>query len=141
MIVRFVSAALAFMACHLPASAQEQGTIHMIVREETGRAMFVFKSASSSNDCSSIDMSSTTPEKAKVLKQLIFAETLIHKSRVGYVYMLANPNGPIEVMFSYYIWRLCALDEKQLYRQAFQGDDAFARARNYYHRLVIRLSK
>jgi hypothetical protein len=138
-------AALIGLALHAaaptPASAQsEQGTID-VVKSDDGRILFVFKPNSNKSTCQNIDTSAITPKKSQRLGQLIFAEALVHKNTVGYVYWLSNANGPMEVHFSAYTWRQCALDEMQSNKKFFQESDKFVQSRLYYSELVHRYSQ
>jgi hypothetical protein len=118
----------------------EEGTIEPIVAPRN-RMIFVFKPARQNTNCSSIDTTATTPEKAQGMKQTIFAEALVYGKNFGYVFFIANSNGRHEVYFASYTLRGCAIDEAQNHKMVFMGENRFNEAKAYYHTLLNELSK
>jgi hypothetical protein len=118
----------------------EQGTIE-VMKGPRNTILFVFKPSTNNASCPSIDTTATTPDKAQRMGQTIFAEALVYDKALGYVFFIANANGPHEVYFATYTLRGCSVDENQVHKQRFFGEKRFAEAKAYYHSLLIELLK
>jgi hypothetical protein len=139
---RIVLAASTILALTVSAAAQsEEGTIEQIARPG-GRIIFVFKPATNTMQCPSIDTRAITPQVAPRLGRTIFAEALVYgRNAVGYVFLISYGAGFHEVYFASYTQRACVLDESQSRGRAFVGDDRFNEAKAYYHSLLNELSE
>jgi hypothetical protein len=86
--------------------------------------------------CTSVDMSQTTPDLAARHGWRLFAKSFFDTSTVGYVYWVSVPSAGHRVFTASYFLEGCALRESRTDEKAFVGETTFDDAKAYYTELL-----